>query len=278
MRASGSSLLHVDDVVRAELLGDLQPRGILRRAGDDDERRAGLLADHGLRQALLARPLDQHRRVVADAAVEQRPLDAVRHRRDQSGELRRHALGHVVHHRVPRQVDVLREAAPQVRRLFVRGVAVADRVGIGAPVGVLAMPVLPGMAPLALAAAHVVLDEDEVAFLEALAVRELAAGLGDSADVLVAHDGGLVVRRVCVELDVGAADAGDLHLQQRAVGRHVRHRIFADLGLARSGSHRRQHFFSHGLFLHLVMTGHSRPKDGVASLAYVPGPSTSLGM
>ena len=29
-------------------------------------------------------PLDQHRRVVADAAVEQRPLDAVRHRRHQA--------------------------------------------------------------------------------------------------------------------------------------------------------------------------------------------------
>ena len=37
------------------------------------------------------------------------------------------------------------------------------------------------------------------------------------ADVLVAHDGGLVVRRMRVELDVGAADAGDFHLHQRAV-------------------------------------------------------------
>ena len=62
----------------------------------------------------------------------------------------------------------------------------------------------------------VVLDEDEIAFLEALALGELAAGLGDIADVLVAHDGGLVVRRMLVELDVGAADAGDLHLHQGA--------------------------------------------------------------
>ena len=44
------------------------------------------------------------------------------------------------------------------------------------------------------------------------------------ADVLVAHDGGLVVRRMRVELDVGAADAGDLHLHQRAVRRDIRHR------------------------------------------------------
>ena len=119
------------------------------------------------------------------------------------------------------------------------------RVRIGAPVGVLAVAILAGVAPLALAAHHVVLDEDEVALLEALAVGELAAGLGDKADVLVAHDGGLVVRRMRVELDVGAADAGDLHLQQRAVRRNVRHRVFADFGLARCDADRRQHFFSH---------------------------------
>ena len=89
MRASGSSLLHVDDVVGAQLLRHLQARRILRGAGDDDERGAGLLADHGLRQALLARALDQHGRVVADAAVEERPLDAVRHRRDEARRARR---------------------------------------------------------------------------------------------------------------------------------------------------------------------------------------------
>ena len=119
-------------------------------------------------------------------------------------------------HRIPRQIDILREAAPQMRRLLGRGVAVADGVGVGAPVGVLAVAVLPGVAPLALAARHIVLDEDQIAFLEALALGELAAGLGDVADILVAHDGGLVVRRVLVELDVGAADAADLHLHQRA--------------------------------------------------------------
>ena len=48
-----------------------------------------------------------------------------------------------------------------------------------------------------------------------------------------------------VELDVGAADAGDLHLHQRGVLGDLRHGIFADLGPARPGPHRRQHFF-HG--------------------------------
>src|SRR5580693_2727725 len=150
-----------------------------------------------------------------------------------------------MHHGVPRQVHVLREAAPQMRRLFVRRIAVADGVGIGAPVGVLAMPILPGMAPLALAARHVMFNEDETALLEPLAAGEFTAGLGDSADVLVAHDSGLVVRRMLVELDVGAADAADLHLHQRRVLRDIRHGIFADFGLARPGTHRRQYFFSH---------------------------------
>ena len=43
------------------------------------------------------------------------------------------------------------------------------------------------------------LDEDEVAFLKAFAVRELAAGLGDDADILVTHDDGVAGRWMLVE-------------------------------------------------------------------------------
>jgi hypothetical protein len=56
-----------------------------------------------------------------------------------------------------------------------------------------------------------------------------------------ASDGGRLV-----ELHVGAADAGDLHLQQRAVDRDLGHREFADLGPARARANRGQHLF-HGL-------------------------------
>src|SRR2546425_293365 len=83
-----------------------------------------------------------------------------------------------------------------------------------APAGVLAVAVLPLVAPLALAAHYVVLDEDEVALLEALAADELAPRLGDDADVLVAHDDRRARRRGPVELDVGAADPGHLHLHE----------------------------------------------------------------
>src|SRR6266704_1323737 len=66
---------------------------------------------------------------------------------------------------------------------------------MGAPVGILAVAVLAQVAPLALAAHDVVLDEHEVAFHEAFAPGELATRLGDGADVLVAHDHGRVGRR-----------------------------------------------------------------------------------
>jgi len=90
-----------------------------------------------------------------------------------------------------------------------------------------------------------VLDKNEVAFLEALAPREFAADFGDGADILMAHDDGGARRRMLVELDVGTANAADFHHQQRGVLGNVRHRIFADFGLARPGSHRRQYFFGH---------------------------------
>src|SRR5277367_2977994 len=53
----------------ASLYEAFQAGVILCRAGDDDERGASLLADHGLRQALLAGALDQHRGIIAATAV-----------------------------------------------------------------------------------------------------------------------------------------------------------------------------------------------------------------
>src|SRR5579871_4029186 len=104
-----------------------------------------------------------------------------------------------------------------MRSLFGRGVTVADRIWILAPVGIFAVTILTQMAPLALAATDVVLDENQVTFLEAFATSELAPRFGDVADILVAHDHGARRRRRLVELHVGAANAGDLHAQQRAV-------------------------------------------------------------
>src|SRR5271170_4150748 len=106
---------------------------------------------------------------------------------------------------VPRQIDVLRKAAPQMRRLRGGGVAVADGVGIGAPIGVLAVPILAGMAPFAFAATDIMLDKNQVAFLKTLAAGEFAAGLGDDADILMPHDDGGARRRVLVKFHVGAA-------------------------------------------------------------------------
>ena len=190
-------------------------------------------------------PLDQHARVVTDAAIEQRPLDTVRHRCHDTGKLGRDRVGHLVDDRIPRQVHVVREAAPQMRRALRGRIAVAQRVGIVAPVGRMAKAILALVAPLALEARHVVLDEHEIAFLDLLAFLELLAGLGNVADVLVPHDDRFGDRRLCVELDVGAADAGDLHLQQRRVGRDVRHRVLAKIRVVRAQANCCDNGFSH---------------------------------
>src|SRR5262249_12037992 len=118
--------------------------------------------------------------------------------------------------------------------------------------------------------------EDEVAFLEALAPGELAAGPGDDADILVAHDHGSGGGRVRVQLDVGAADAGDLHLQEGAVLGDVGHREFPELGPARAGPHGRQYLFHSRSFadssergIFLLREGAS-PCAGGAAAAFRP--------
>ena len=83
--------------------------------------------------------------------------------------------------------------------------------------------------------------------MKPLAAREFASRFGDGTDVLVAHDGGFVVGRMRVEFDIGAADAGNFHLQQRAVGGDIRHGIFADFGFARADSHGCYYFFHVGI-------------------------------
>ena len=147
-------------------------------------------------EALLPRSLDQHGVGVSDPGGEQRPLDAVRQRRDQSCQFGGDTVGHLVQHGIPRQVHVLGETTPQGAGLFERGVAVAAGVGIGAPVGGLAMPVLADAAPLAVVAADVVLDEDAIAFDDAVQPLELLTRHRDGADVLVTHDHRAVERRL----------------------------------------------------------------------------------
>src|SRR5204863_8740615 len=101
-----------------------------------------------------------------DAGVVERPLDPVRERGRDPGELRRHRLWNAMDDAVPRQEHVLREAAPQVVRFLARRVAVAARVLVRAPVGRLAVAVLADATPLAPVARDVVLDEDAVALAE----------------------------------------------------------------------------------------------------------------
>src|SRR5262245_15704493 len=168
-------LLDVDDEVGAQLSRDLHAGAVFRCTGNDNERGAGLLADHGLREPLLARALNEDARIIADAAVEQGPFHPVRHRGHQSRQFRRDTLWHMVHDRVPGKINVMGKATPQMRGLLRRRVAIADRVRVAAPVGVFAVPILAEVAPFAFAARHIVLHEYQVAFLETLAASEFAA-------------------------------------------------------------------------------------------------------
>src|SRR6266566_10073064 len=216
----------------------MHSRSVFGRACDDNERGTRLLADHCLGQSLLTRSLNEHGGVIADATVEQRPLDAVRHGGYKSRQFRCDALWNMVQNCVPRKIYVLAKSAPQMGRLLGRGVAIADSVGVEAPIGVLTVTVLSQMAPLAFAAHDVVLHEHQVPFLEAFAPDELPAGLGDVANVLVTHNHGGVLRRwCCVQLNISPANAGDLHLHQGAVLQDLRHWEFADLGFAWSHSY-----------------------------------------
>src|ERR1700676_2310620 len=91
-------------------------------------------------------------------------------------------------HCIPGKVGVLRESAPQMVGIVRGRIAIPPAVGIGAPVGGTAETILAEMTPLALEAWDVVLDEDQIAFLDAFAFGELSARFGDVADVFMTHD------------------------------------------------------------------------------------------
>jgi hypothetical protein len=72
-----------------------------------------------------------------------------------------------------------------------------------------------------------VLEENEIALFESLEPLEVASHLREVADVLVPHDERRSAERQLVLAHVGAANAGDLHFQQRGIRRDVREREFA---------------------------------------------------
>ncbi len=94
------------------------------------------------------------------------------------------------------------------------------------------MAILADAAPLAVEAPHIVLDEDAVTLGETVPLLEPVTRVSDDADVLVAHDHGPADHggRIGVHLHVGAADAGDFHLQERGVGIDLRQVELAHLG------------------------------------------------
>jgi hypothetical protein len=72
---------------------------------------------------------------------------------------------------------------------------------------------------------------------------EGGADAGEVADVLVPHDDRRAAQRQRVLMHVGSADAGDLDLQQRRVGRDLGQRYFPKLRCCRPDLERGQHSF-----------------------------------
>src|SRR5260370_36646515 len=109
-----------------------------------------------------------------------------------------------------------------MRRPLRGSVAVADRIRVGAPVGVFAVPVLSGVAPLAFAAAYIMFDEDEIAFLEALAAGEFNDRACGGGRILLVHHPGGSPAAVMVWHACRAADSHHVPLFHRHVPRAVR--------------------------------------------------------
>jgi len=80
------------------------------------------------------------------------------------------------------------EAAPKAWSNIERGVSQANRMRVVQPLGRLAMAVLAFVIPFAVHARHIVFYEHHLALFDTLPIEEVLAGLGDVADVLVAHD------------------------------------------------------------------------------------------
>jgi len=121
------------------------------------------------------------------------------------------------------------------------------------------MTVFALMAPFAGHIGEIVFEQYAVAFLDALALLELAARLGDDADVLVTHDH--VFDLLGVVLDVAAADARDFDLDEGRFRVDVGHIEFTVNGFVRAHLHGRRDFLHHCHFLQLCLWGLGYRRD-----------------
>ena len=181
---------------------------------------------------MLARPLDQHRRVVADPAVDQRPLDAVGQRGHQPGQLGRDRREPCARPRSRAGTSAGRSrptGGTGGRRWCIRSAARRGWCASRSPRS--AGTARGGTTRTAGRGRSAPRTRGRPR--RPLAVREGRPGLHDHADILVAHDDRGGVRRLRVHLHVRAADAGDLDFQQRTVGRDRGRRELPQLGGAR---------------------------------------------
>src|SRR5262245_33410408 len=207
----------------AELLGQFQARLVASDARDKDLGGAGVARSECAGEPLLSRTLDQNIIAHFDPASADGPLKAVgHHRADKGRRFGGQRVTDLSREHIGSEVDVIREAAEQVRRL----IAFCSPAIVRA---LLAKALIVAPAIGTAAAADGALQNDAIAFFYVVDRSSLFAELLDTAKNFMSENDGIIDFELAVKVfDVGAANAAHLDLNQAAVGANVGNRIFTD--------------------------------------------------
>src|SRR5262245_12115731 len=213
----------IDGTMGAELLGQFQARLVASDARDKDLDGAGMARSECAGEPLLSRTLDQNIIAHFDPASANGPLKTVGHHRTDKGcsfggkrvtDLRREHIGS--------QINVIRKAAEQVRRLIAFCPAAIVRA-------LLAKALIVAPAIGTAATADGAFENDAIAFFYVVNRSSIFAELFDSAEDFMSENDGIIDFKLAVQiLNVGTTDAAHLDLYQTAVGGNVGNRIFTD--------------------------------------------------
>ena len=174
-------------------------------------------------EPLLSRTLDQDIIAHLHTASANSPLKAVGHHRTDKGcRFGGKRVADLGRENVGSQVNIIREAAKQVRRL----IAFCSPAIVRA---LLAKALIVAPAIGAAAAADGAFENDAIAFFYVVNRRGIFTELLDTAENFMPENDRIIDFKLAVKVfDVGAADAAHLDLNQAAVDGNVGNRIFTD--------------------------------------------------
>src|SRR5262245_19697108 len=207
----------------AELLGQFQARLVASDARDKDLSGAGVARSECAGEPLLSRTLDQNIIAHFDPASADGPLKAVgHHRADKGRRFGGQRVTDLSREHIGSEVNVIREAAEQVRRL----IAFCSPAIVRA---LFAKALIVAPAIRTTTAADGAFENDAIAFFYVVNCSRIFAELFDSAEDFMSENDGIIDFKLAVQIfDVGTTDAAHLDLYQTAVGGNVGNRIFTD--------------------------------------------------